>query len=132
MTQSGFQFSNPIISKINYTLHPDFNNKTGDAISITNSFNTNIPPINKEDRNAVVELNISVGSEDATKEPFHIELTIGAAFKWDKPYDDETIQNLLSINAPALLLSYARPIISAITNMSPYRAYNVPFYNFTE
>jgi len=131
MTQSGFQFANPIISKINYVVHSDFKRNPGEPLSITNSFKTNISP-SETDHKAIVELDILIGNTDSQKEPFYIELTIGASFKWDDAYADETIRDLLSVNAPALLLSYARPIISTITNMSPYPAYDIPFYNFTK
>lgn len=130
MTQSGFQFANPIISKINYVIHPEFKRDKDEVLTITNSFKTNINR-SKTDRKAIVELNISIGDNDSQKEPFYIELTIGASFKWDEAYSEETVCDLLSVNAPALLLSYARPIVSTITNMSPYASYNIPFYNFT-
>ena len=131
MTQSGFQFANPIISKINYVVHSEFKWNKEEPLSITNSFKTNISP-SKSSRKAIVELDILIGDIDPQKEPFYIEMTIGAPFKWDEAYADETIRDLLSVNAPALLLSYARPIISTITNMSPYPSYDIPFYNFTK
>ena len=131
MVQSGFQFPNPIIYKINYVVHSDFKRNKEEPLSVTNSFKTNVSP-KEDERRAIVELEISIGSMDSQKEPFYIELTIGASFRWDEAYAEETIRDLLSINAPALLLSYARPVISTITNMSPYPAYNIPFYNFTK
>lgn len=130
MKQSGFQFANPIISKINYIVHPTFVWNKEEALSITNSFKTNIS--RKENTcQAIVELTVIVGDPDETKEPFYVEMTIGASFKWDDAYTEDTIRDLLSVNAPALLLGYARPIISTITSMSPYPAYDIPFYNFT-
>ena len=130
MKQSGFQFTNPMISKLNYLIHPDFKPAKNEAVSIENSFATNIYR-DPDENAAVVELIIMLGDIKPDKAPFHIELTIGASFKWEQAYTEETITSLLSVNAPAVLLGYARPIIATITNMSPYHAYNVPFYNFT-
>ena len=59
-------------------------------------------------------------------------MTIGARFLWDDVYDEETLQDLLSQNAPALLLGYARPIIANMTSVGPTSTYNLPFYNFTD
>ena len=44
---------------------------------------------------------------------------------------DEQIDNLLRKNAPALLLSYARPLIASITNASKFPTYNIPFLDFS-
>ena len=59
-------------------------------------------------------------------------MTIGAKFLWDDVYDEETLRDLLSKNAPALLLGYARPIIANMTSAGPMAAYHLPFYNFTD
>lgn len=130
MKQSGFQFANPIISRINYMIHPNFTWDKEEALTITNSFKTNISR-KANACQAIVELSITIGNPDETKEPFFIEMTIGASFRWEDAYTEDTIRDLLSINAPALLLGYARPIVSTITSMSPYPAYDIPFYNFT-
>ena len=86
----------------------------------------------EEEKEAVVELNIIIGAKENNEAPFYVDMVMGAIFKWDDSYDENTVKDLLSINAPALLLGYARPIIATITNMSPFPAYNLPFYNFTE
>ena len=59
-------------------------------------------------------------------------MVLSAQFIWNDVYDENTLKDLLSINAPALLLGYARPMIASITNMSPYPSFNLPFYNFVE
>lgn len=129
MKRSNLKFTNPIITRLNYEINA--NNNQPDKIAISNAFNVNVERL--EDKcEAVVELNIIIGNKEENPSPFFIDMVIGAAFKWDDSYDEETVQSLLSVNAPALLLGYARPIISTITNMSPYATYNIPFYNFTE
>ena len=123
MKQSNFRFSNPFISKIEYQMNHEFEHQ--DELTISNSFNVNIARDPDE--------NIAIGKKEELKKlPFYIDVIITAMFNWDDVYDDTTVQSLLSINAPALLLGYARPLVATITNMSPFPTYNLPFYNFTE
>lgn len=55
---------------------------------------------------------------------------IGAVFKLDVKIPGIDFDNLLQINAPTLLLSYARPIISSITAQAGMKPLNLPFFNF--
>ena len=52
-------------------------------------------------------------------------------FKWED-LDEKTVDSMLNLNAPALLLSYMRPIVANITNSSKFPTYNLPFINFKE
>ncbi len=131
MKKSSLKFTNPIITKLEYQINPQSEECENDSINISNVFKANIKKI--EDKNeAIVELNIIIGQKEETPSPFYVDMIIGAVFRWDNAFDENTVQDLLSINAPALLLGYARPIIATITNMSPFSSYNLPFYNFTE
>lgn len=130
MKESSLKFTNPSITHLVFDINSEFKEK--DAVSITNTFNVEVSK-GKDENAAVVQLNIIVGDKDFSKDvPFYFNITIGAMFSWDDVYDDETLQTLLSKNAPALLLGYARPIIANITESSPIPAYHIPFYNFTE
>lgn len=130
MKESSLKFTNPSITHLVFDINSEFKEK--DAVSITNTFNVEVSK-GKDESAAVVQLNIIVGDKDFSKDvPFYFNITIGAMFSWDDVYDDETLQTLLSKNAPALLLGYARPIIANITESSPIPAYHIPFYNFTE
>ena len=131
MKPSNIQFTNPIIEEISYKINHTFTKKEG-KIDTHNKFDVKIRK-GKEQNQAIVSLKIEVGNPDhKEQEPFAIILVISSMFKWDGEYDEETLNSLLSVNAPALLLGYARPMIASITNMSPYPAYNLPLYNFTE
>lgn len=130
MKKSDFKFSNPILLKTEFLLNKKFEND--EKIVIGNSFNVSIN-LDENDNKAIVELTIKIGKKELKQNiPFYIELVIGSAFTWNDVFDENTLQILLSQNAPALLLSYARPIIHSLTSMTPFPAYNVPFYNFTE
>lgn len=131
MKKSNLKFTNPIITKLEYQINPQDNGNEENSINISNAFKANIKKIENKNE-AIVELNIIIGQKGIAPSPFYVDMIIGAIFKWDNTYDEKTVQDLLSINAPALLLGYARPIIATITNMSPFPVYNLPFYNFTE
>ena len=129
MKESNFKFSNPIIEELNYTLNSNFDiNKKP---SVYNNFKVNIFR-NESSNEAIVKLKILINDEihNESNSPFVLAMTIGSRFTWSDVYDESTINNLLSVNAPALLLGYARPIIATITSNSLSHPYNIPFYNF--
>ena len=64
--------------------------------------------------------------------PFELEIKVASDFKWDDSLSDEKVEYMLNTNAPALLLSYMRPIVANITNASKIPAYNLPFINFVK
>ena len=130
MKQSHFKFKEPFVSKINYEINEKCSRE--EDLDVPISFSVNISR-DKEENLSVVELEIVLGKDEFEEAiPFYIDMTIGAMFAWDNVYDEKTIQSLLQVNAPALLLGYARPLISTITTMSPFPTYNIPFVNFTE
>lgn len=59
-------------------------------------------------------------------------MIVGAHFKLEKEIEATDFDNLLQINAPAMLLSYARPIVSLITVQAGMKPLNFPFLNFTK
>ena len=63
--------------------------------------------------------------------PFELNITIQGKFSWDDEFDDKTVEELLNVNAPALLLSYLRPIVSNITLNGMGNSYDIPFIDFT-
>ena len=130
MKESNFKFTNPIVEELVYNISEKYNPSI--APTVNNNFEVNIAR-SESSNEAIVRLKVTVdGNLEDANSPFSVSLTIGAKFIWDDSYDEETISSLLSINAPALLLGYARPIISSITTTCPCGAYNLPFYNFLQ
>ena len=130
MKESNFKFTNPIVEELVYNISEKYNPSI--TPTVNNNFEVNIAR-SESSNEAIVRLKVTVdGNLDNANSPFSVSLTIGAKFIWDDSYDEETISSLLSINAPALLLGYARPIISSITTTCPCGAYNLPFYNFLQ
>ena len=81
---------------------------------------------------ASVVLSLELGEKKADC-PFFLTIAEGANFRWDKEsYSEEQQKKLLTQNAPALLLSYIRPLVASVTAASPYPTYHLPFIDFTK
>lgn len=127
--ESSFQFTNPVLRYLEFGMNNSFDNKQKQQVKLGLNFRINID--RKDESNlAEVELEVRIG-EKSGEAPFFVIAKESADFKWEKEYDQEFIDKLLQLNAPALLLSYLRPIIAQVTASSFYNAYNIPFINFT-
>lgn len=130
MEPSKFQFINPYLTELFFTINPDFDPNTKEAeIEIQNTFHVQINRSSIENR-ANVELTLEINGENE-KAPFKLRLKEASDFKWED-LDEKTVETMLNYNAPALLLGYMRPIVANITNSSNFPAYNLPFINFKE
>lgn len=79
---------------------------------------------------SIVSLIITVGNKEQNC-PFFVKLIIESKVTWAlDDILDEQLEYFLTKNAPALLLSYARPIVSNITGSSRFPAYDIPFIDF--
>lgn len=128
---SAFQFSNPSLMKLSYSINDNFNKDGNENINIEikNEVEIGAGP---EENSSVVILKLTIGAEDGSA-PFYIYAEEAAAFRWEADkIDNELSDKLLKQNAPALLLSYLRPTISLITSASPFPTYDLPFMNFVE
>ena len=133
MEKSRFQFTNPILKRLEFTLHDDFSKRGRTEMGI--NLSANFQRTQNEDQTlantALVSVTISVGAKDNST-PFYIEAEEEANFKWEENiFTEEQIDALLNHNAVALLISYLRPIIANITAASPYPTYNLPYIDLT-
>ena len=127
--ESAFQFTNPVLTGIEFLLNSGFSNQDNEEIQIKMNIAVNI---SKADNNeAEVSLICEIG-EKSEKSPFWIKAEEKAKFRWEDEIDEELADKLLNQNAPSLLISYLRPIVGQVTMASPYGAYNIPFINFTK
>lgn len=133
MKRSAFQFTNPVLKRLEFSVNKDFvASQTLDMqirvvprITVANSYN-DLPT-----NTAYVSVTVVVGMQDSST-PFYVEAEEEAHFRWDNDTIDECqVQLLLKQNAVALLLSYIRPIIVGVTAASPFPAYNLPFINLS-
>lgn len=133
MVKSKFQFTNPVLKRLEFVIHDAF--VQTDALSIDIKIKRDIRDIENSNTDtggtALVSVTICIGAKDDST-PFYIEAVEEAKFRWDKQaIDHEQAQILLKQNAAALLISYLRPVIAGVTAASPYPAYNLPYINLT-
>ena len=128
--ESQFQFTNPALTNLEFKLNQDFDGREDKEVQIKMGISVEVSK-HKSKNEAIVSLVIELG-EKSKKTPFYVKAEETASFKWGADQEDEMVDSLLQQNAPALLLSYLRPVIVQITAASPYDAYNIPFINFTE
>lgn len=126
MKQSKFQFINPYLKEAEFKTNPDFIPDDTEFV-MQNSFHVHVRRTGKEKR-ANVELELET-NRNTNNAPFQLHVRVASDFKWED-LDEDTIEKLLNSNAPALLLSYMRPIVANLTNVSNLPVYNLPFVNF--
>lgn len=127
MKTSKFQFSNPKVIKLFFQPNEDYKPIKKNKLTTKSEISKHII----EDNKAIVILSLEIG-EDIKEQPFYISIDMSAVFTYNGDASDIEFDKLLSINAPAMLLSYTRPIISLITSQAGFPALNVPFVNFTD
>lgn len=128
--ESLFQFTNPTLTGLEFGLNEAFDNRG--SVEIQTKMEISVQTNREKKQNeATVSLKIKLG-EKSEKNPFYIVAEEKANFRWEDGLDESMVTALLQQNAPALLLSYLRPVIVQITAASPYEAYNIPFIDFTE
>ena len=127
MTKSNFQFLNPKLLNISFDVNPSYK-YDGNEPQFTNEISTKFSQM--VDNSATVLLNIKISCEE--NEPFILRASMASKFKWNDSLESAEVERLLHENAPALLISYLRPIVSSLTTFSPLPTYDIPFINFTE
>lgn len=129
MKESKFRFQDPYLNKLEFYINENYEASESE-VSICNKFSVTIK---KDDNKPIASVSLDAIIGDKETAPFYIDCEMASNFIWDgSSYDEQTINDLLSINAPSLLLGYIRPIVSQITNMSECPPYNIPFYNFLD
>lgn len=128
--ESGFQFKNPSLTKLEFIVNNDFSSEGKKSVQIQINMSVDIT----RDQNlneATVALKVEIGDKGDVG-PYYINVVEEARFRWGEEFSDEQVEKLLNQNAPSLLLSYVRPIVAQTTASSLYGAYNIPFMNFTQ
>lgn len=124
MIPSDFRFENPRLISIEFNLNKE---------TLTNkkySISQNISIKKTKDVNsAFVQLEYSCG--DKGGQPFFIRAVMEAKFLWEN-IDDDKIDDFLDVNAPSLLISYLRPIVSSVTTYAGIAPFSIPFMNFSK
>jgi preprotein translocase subunit SecB len=130
MKNSNFQLEGQKLIYVNYKINDNFSpNKNG--VELEFDYNIEVKK-DLDSQKAVVDLFFKVFKEEnLLKNPFYIDICIRGWFYWQDEIEEEILDTLLKINAPAVLMSYIRPVISQLTSFSGYPALILPLINFT-
>ena len=131
MAFSSFQFTQPLL--INSQFEMRRKQKAEDDVQV--HLGRKIVRLKDDNKKAIIELKVQLNkAEDQERDDpcFIAEVTMQSMFSWTEETDEKQAEALLNVNAPALLLSYARPIIAQLTSASPLQTYNIPFINMNE
>lgn len=130
MKESKFHLHFQKLLQINYEVNSSFSvNNLTLPLKINTEILTNKDEAN---RKAQVTLKLKIfNSVDISEVPFKLETINEGYFSWDEEFDGK-IDVLLKVNAPAILLSYVRPLITQFTSFSNYPPLIIPLIDFTD
>ena len=135
--KSTFQFDNPVLLESvffeNLTYKEDFS-KIGQLPFKINKIIGEKQKLDEERIGAPVVLTLTTSEKMELDEntPCFIRVTMRANFVWNRnDFSEDSVDKLLSVNAPSLLLGYIRPKIVSLTQDSDVPTQQIPFINFS-
>ena len=128
MKQSDFEFTPPRLIRLAFQENGGFLKEKFHGITLNSTTTVNR---SESSNHASVQLDFLVGRK-TEEEPFFAEASMVTNIRWEGDYEEETVEAILSSNAPALLLSYLRPLISTVTGSSHFSHFDIPFLDFTD
>lgn len=128
MNESKFKFNNPVLEHLEFGINDKFEEEKYHGIEINGE--TQITRVKNKEK-ALVKLCLYIG-EQTDAAPFWIKVSMRAKFVWEKNMKPELVERLLQANAPSLLLSYIRPIVSNITSNTQFPTFNIPFMDMQD
>jgi len=123
----------PRVTKNIFQLNKEFNFPGELSLEIDN--NIKVIKMFEEDKNAIVVLNLTFFKGRIFEEiPFKLEIEIEGLFSWGDELENKSdrLEFLLNENAPAILYSYLRPMITTITLDANLPPLVIPLMNFRE
>ena len=135
--KSTFQFDNPVVLESvffeNLTYKEDFS-KIGQLPFKINKIIGEKQKLDEDRIGAPVVLTLTTSEKMELDEntPCFIRVTMRANFVWNRnDFSEDSVDKLLSVNAPSLLLGYIRPKIVSLTQDSDVPTQQIPFINFS-
>lgn len=127
MKTSNFQFKNPELESLGFNINENFSGEENIALLI----NAKVEVKRSEGKTAYVSLSVLIGGA-GPDQPFEINIKMSSEFFWIEEIDEDVLKVMLNANAPAVLMSYIRPLISTITSDCKYPTVKIPFVDFTQ
>lgn len=128
MDKSNFQLDRQRIISTDFTLNKDFLKKNNN-LNIELEGKTEVKILSEN--TAIVIFSLSVFNNKPLEEvPFQIKVASEGTFSWNLSMDKKKLYNFLNINAPSILLSYIRSVVSMITSYAGLPNIMIPLINF--
>lgn len=126
-------FTAPIMSFNRFELNPDFKND-GNGLKAELHFHHSLNrPEGANEATVALRLQINQNQDEKLEDaPFWLEVEYAAQFMWEGDMTPKEIEQLLRINASAVLIGYIRPMVAVMTSSSPLPTYNLPFVNVND
>jgi preprotein translocase subunit SecB len=135
LKKSSFQLvGKPRLSKMIFETNKEFVFKDEVQLDTNNSIHI-IKNTDEQKYDSIVILNISIfTSKSLSDVPFRMDVEVEGHFMWNDKLAEDTLQldSMLKQNAPAILYSYLRPIITLITVEANIPPLVIPLMNFSE
>lgn len=129
---SNFQLmSKPRVTKNIFIMNKEFDFSGEVVLKIDDDIK--ILKVNDQEMSSVVILSLKFFQENDLKDvPFKLELEVEGVFEWGEELHKEELklETLLQENAPAILYSYVRPIITNISVDANLPPLVIPLMNF--
>lgn len=121
----------PRVVKSCFLLNKNF--KGDNEIFLDINHDINIYDLKDKNKHAIVSMKLNIFKDYSDeKAPFSIDLEIEGVFAWDESIDGDKneLNILLYENAPAILYSYLRPLITSMTMEANLTPLVIPTMNF--
>ena len=128
-------FENYVIDESYYKVNDNFD-YSQDELNMPVTFSAEVG-VNKKHKKAYVIININLGNseENVSDIPFTCKVSVRGIYGYDSEdfVTDESLKEILSKNAVAILYPYVRTYIATLTNLgNQFPAYTLPVMNFAE
>ena len=135
MKESNFQLTGkPKLNGFSLITNKEYKFNEELALEIDNNISI-IKGTEEHARQAIVVLKIGIFSlQELSKVPFQINVEIEGYFNWDDELEKNAVllDAMLKQNAPAILFSYVRPLITLLTVEADMPPLVIPLMNFKE
>ncbi|ALB29586.1 MULTISPECIES: protein-export chaperone SecB [Companilactobacillus] len=133
--KSILEFTNPVLKRAIFQPNPKFDKKNSKNIKMNlKTSNSGIDTKLEYHSSDVVLTVTNISSDDSlssNEDPFVLIVSMAARFRWPESTPKDVEESFVRTNAPSLLLSYIRPLVSNITGLSEFGIQNIPFIDFT-
>lgn len=119
------------VEEIRVKASPDYSGGSDHEGTVSVSFNINRKGTEPFFMIPMV-INVNKTKKAFETAPYQIVLKITGFFSFKEGTDEETIKKMISLNAPAMLYSIARGIVSQATAQSIHGKFILPTVNFVE